>query len=57
MVGRFDADFVVLAIYKVVGGAVSDGVLVAQLVSDVLERLISIIHVVRKKSPASGFLR
>ncbi len=57
MVGRFDADFVVAAIYNVIGGAVGDGVFVPQFVTDVLERLIQIIHVVREKRAAAGFFR
>src|ERR1700716_4052788 len=57
MVGRLNADFVVTAINNVIARAVSDGVLVAQFVTNVLEGLVKVVHMVREKSTAPGFFR
>ena len=40
VVGRVDADAVIFAVERGVGGNVRDGVLIAELVADVLERLV-----------------
>ena len=57
MVGHFDADFVVSSIEYVVRWKISDGILVAKFVADILERLIQIVHVIREKGSAPGFFR
>src|SRR5256885_1072291 len=53
--GHFDADLMVAAIEDVVRWKIGDGILVAKFVADVLERLIEIVHVIRKKRAAAGF--
>src|SRR6266446_4804733 len=55
MIGHFDADFVVAAVEDVVRRQIGDGILVAQFVADVLERLVQIVHVIRKKRAPAGF--
>src|SRR5258707_2616954 len=57
VVGEFDFYFVVAAVGNKIGGAVGDGVLIAKLGADVLERLIQVINVIREKSTAAGFVR
>ena len=54
--GDFDADLVVLAVDDIIGGDVGDGVLVAELVADVLEGLVEIVDVVGEEGAAAGFL-
>ena len=54
--GHFDADFVVAAIEDVVRREIRKGILVAQLVADILERLVQIVHVIGKERAAAGFL-
>src|SRR5260370_11986443 len=56
MVGHFDADFVVPAIDNVIRRKISDRILVAQLVADVLERLVQIIDMRRKKTARAPFI-
>src|ERR1700730_3160372 len=55
VVGNLDADFVVAAVQDVVRWKISDGILIAKLVADVLERLIQVIHVIGEKRAAAGF--
>src|SRR5262245_2980458 len=55
MSGNFDLDAVVFSVCDEIGRAVGDGVLIAQFVADVLERLIEIVHVVGEKGAATGF--
>ena len=56
-VGEFDFDFVIAAIGHEIGRTVGDGVLISELVADVLERLIEVVDVVGEKSAAAGFVR
>jgi len=51
---EFDA--MVLSVRNEVRRVVGDLILVAKFVADVLERLIQIIHVIRVKRAAAGFL-
>ena len=53
----FDADLVVAAVENVIVRKIGDRILIAQLVADVLERLIQIIHVIGIKGAAAGFFR
>ena len=57
VVRNFDFDAVIFAVCHEIGRAVSDGVLVAKFIADVLERLIKVVHVIRIKRPATGFFR
>src|SRR6266849_279320 len=54
--GVFGAYLVVLAVDDIIGGDVGDGVLVAELVADVLEGLVEIVDVVGEEGAAAGFL-
>src|SRR5712691_13564826 len=54
--GDLDADFVVLAVDDIIGGDVGDGVLVAELVADILEGLIEVVDVIGEEGAAAGFL-
>src|SRR5882762_10310372 len=54
VVGHLDADAVILAVELVVVGDIRDGVLIAQLVADVLKGLVKIVDVVRKESASAG---
>src|SRR5207245_9308928 len=55
VVRHFEPDFVIAAIKHVIRGLISDGILVAKLVADVLKRLVEIIHVIREKRAPAGF--
>src|SRR5258707_11128201 len=57
VVGHLDADAVILAVQLIVVGDIRDGVLIAQLVADVLERLVEIVDVVRKERASAGLFR
>src|SRR5712671_1687088 len=57
VVGHLDADAVILAVQLVVVGDIRDGVLIAQLVADILKRLVEIIDMVRKESASAGLFR
>ena len=56
MLWHFDPDFVVPAIVGVIIGVVRDGILIAQLIADVLERLVQIIDVNGYERAATSFL-
>src|SRR5258708_39623216 len=56
MFGHFDADLVVAAIQNVVRRKIREGILVAELVADVLELLVQIIVMLCNDSADSGFL-
>src|SRR5258708_29522423 len=55
VIRRLDANAVILAVECGVRGNVGDGILVAQLVANILERLIEIVHVIWEKRAAAGF--
>src|SRR5690242_5324071 len=57
VVQHFHFDPVVLTVRNEVRGVVSNRILVTQFVADILERLIQIVHVIRKKRPAAGLFR
>src|SRR5256885_7666524 len=57
MFWNFDANLVIFAIELGMRGNVSDRVLIAQLVANVLEGLVQVIDVVRKERAPAGFLR
>src|SRR5689334_13619114 len=52
----FDADSVVLAVKLRMRRDVGDGILIAQLVADVLEGLVEIVDVIRKECAAACFV-
>ena len=52
---NFNADPVVTAVENVVRRDVGNGILIAKFVANILERLIQIIHVIRKERAATGF--
>src|SRR5579885_2871870 len=56
VVGHFDANAVIAAIDDIVCGSVGDRVLIAELVADILEGLVQVVHVIGKERAASGFL-
>jgi len=56
MVWGLNADFVIAAIEDGVGGSVSDGVLVAELVADVLKGNVEVVNVVGKEGAAAGLI-
>src|ERR1043166_2851268 len=54
-IGEFNFDAVVFSVSDEIGWAISDGVLIAQFVADVLERLVQVVDVIGKKGAAAGF--
>src|SRR5580698_10691924 len=56
VVGHFDANLVVAPVEDVVRGNVRNRILISQLVADILERLVQIIYVIRKKCTPPGFV-
>ena len=57
VIRHFDTDFVVAPIQHVVGGLIGDGILVAQLVPNVLEGLVQIVDVIGEKRAPTGLFR
>src|SRR5437588_10262263 len=57
VIRHFDANWVITAVEDVVRGLISDGILIAKLVADVLKRLVEIVDVIREKRAAAGFIR
>src|SRR5579863_5527329 len=51
-----DANAMIFAVQNGIRRNVRDGVLVAQFIANILERLIEIVHMIREKRPAAGFL-
>ena len=57
MVGDFDANLVIAPVQNIIYGSIRDGILIAELVADVLKRLVEIIDVIGKKRAAAGLFR